>query len=122
MKFKITNFAWMGGIALAAFGLYLVKYSVQDVQREVVSMRAELAQENKTIHLLNAEWAYLNRPERLKALAAAHVAVEPVSGMQIIDVQHVQIIPVREEQEVDDAPLLYPVSNSAVFAPVGGAR
>ena len=123
MKFRIANFAWMGGIAVAAFGLYLVKYSVQDVQREVVAMRAALVQENKSIHMLNAEWAYLNRPERLKALAEAHMQVAPISSVQILDVQHVQVLPVREEllAEPRDA-LLYPVSDSAVFAPVGGRQ
>jgi hypothetical protein len=123
MKFRIANFAWMGGIAVAAFGLYLVKYSVQDVQREVINMRAALVQENKSIHMLNAEWAYLNRPERLKALAEAHMQVAPISSIQILDVQHVQVLPVREEVPAEPLDsLLYPVSDSAVFAPVGGRQ
>lgn len=49
-------------VAVLAIGLYMVKYSVQDVQRNVASLKTELAREKESLHLLNAEWAYLNRP------------------------------------------------------------
>ena len=55
-------------VAVLAIGLYLVKYSVQDVQRNVASLKVELATEKESLHLLNAEWAYLNRPDRLREL------------------------------------------------------
>ena len=70
-------------IAVLAIGVYLVKYSVQDVQRNVVTLRADLASEKESLHLLNAEWAYLNRPDRLRQLADRHLALVPLDSRQI---------------------------------------
>lgn len=66
-----------------AVGVYLVKYSVQDVQRELAARKTELATEKETIHLLNAEWAYLNRPDRLRQLADRHLDLVPLDSRQI---------------------------------------
>lgn len=71
--------------ALSIGGVYLVKYSAQSQQRDVVKLRAELAAEQESLHLLHAEWAYLNRPERLQQLASRHLALTPIESAQIID-------------------------------------
>ncbi len=70
-------------VAALAIGLYLVKYSVQDVQRNVAVLKRELAQEKESLHLLNAEWAYLNRPDRLRQLADRHLDLMPLDTRQI---------------------------------------
>ena len=86
MSNRISNIIVMMCIAIAAFGLYLVKYTVQDVQRDVAVLESELENERESLHLLNAEWAYLNRPERLQALADSHLALTPLDSRQIQDV------------------------------------
>ena len=70
-------------VAVLAVGLYLVKYSVQDVQREVAGMKTQLAAEKESLHLLNAEWAYLNRPDRLRQLANRHLEMAPLDSRKI---------------------------------------
>ena len=70
-------------IAALFMGVYLVKYSVQDVQRDVRALRTELAVEKESLHLLNAEWAYLNRPDRLRRLADRHLDLIPLDSRQI---------------------------------------
>ena len=77
-------------VAVLAIGLYLVKYSVQDVQRNVVTLRADLATEKESLHLLNAEWAYLNRPDRLRQLADRHLDLVPLDSRQI---ENVSVLP-----------------------------
>lgn len=69
--------------AVLAIGVYLVKYSVQDVQREVAGLKTELATEKESLHLLSAEWAYLNRPDRLRKLADRHLDLVPLDSRQI---------------------------------------
>lgn len=66
-----------------AVGVYLVKYSVQDVQRELAARRMQLATEKESLHLLKAEWAYLNRPDRLRHLADRHLDLVPLDSRQI---------------------------------------
>ncbi len=70
-------------VAVLAIGLYLVKYTVQDVQRNVATLKTQLASEKESLHLLNAEWAYLNRPDRLRALADRHLDLVPIDSRQI---------------------------------------
>ena len=70
-------------LAVLAIGVYLVKYSVQDVQTNVVTLRKDLATEKESLHLLNAEWAYLNRPDRLRQLADRHLDLVPLDSRQI---------------------------------------
>lgn len=70
-------------VAALAIGLYLVKYSVQDVQRNVATLKNDLAVEKEALHLLNAEWAYLNRPDRLRVLADRHLDLVPLDSRSI---------------------------------------
>lgn len=101
----------MISIAVLAIGLYLVKYSVADVQRDVVKLRGELANERESLHLLNAEWAYLNRPERLRRLADRHLDLAPMDSRQI---GHVAVLPAAATvAESQPQLLLHPVAQTA---------
>ena len=73
-------------LGVAAVGVYFVKYIVEDVQREVAKLETQVASEDESLHLLNAEWAYLNRPERLHELADKHLMLQPLDSRQIQDV------------------------------------
>lgn len=86
MSNRISSIVAMVCFSIAAFGLYCVKYFVQDVQRDVVVLKADLGRENESLHLLNAEWAYLNRPERLHALSDRYLQLQPLDSRQIQDV------------------------------------
>ncbi len=91
-------------VAVLAIGLYLVKYSVQDVQREVATLKRDLAVEKESLHLLNAEWAYLNRPDRLRQLADKHLDLVPLDSRQI---DQVSVLPAAAT--ADDAMPLAPM-------------
>jgi cell division protein FtsL len=86
MSFRVSGIISMMCFAIAAFGLYIVKYAVQDVQRDVTTLQTEVKDERESLHLLNAEWAYLNRPERLHALADKHLDLQPLDSRKIQDV------------------------------------
>lgn len=90
MSLRITSLIWMGCFAVAAFGLYMVKFSVQNLQRDVAVAEQALANEKESLHLLNAEWAYLNRPERLRALSEAHLDLVPLDSRRIENVSLLQ--------------------------------
>jgi hypothetical protein len=52
-----------------AFWAYRQNYETQDAMREASLVRSEIAHLRETLGVLRAEWAYLNRPDRLRELA-----------------------------------------------------
>jgi cell division protein FtsL len=76
---------WASILGVASMGLYHVKYRVQGLEHQLTAARSALETEQAAIHVLEAEWAYLNRPERLQALAERHLAMTPVTAGQIVD-------------------------------------
>lgn len=107
----------MISIAVLAIGLYLVKYSVADVQRDVARLQTELADEKESLHLLNAEWAYLNRPDRLRKLADRHLDLEPLDSRQIGEVS---VLPVAATY--DEAPTRNAMIRNASLSPAAGGE
>ncbi len=59
-------------LVVFAYWAYNVNYETQQAIKRVDGLRTEIAQEREAIAVLRAEWAYLNRPDRLRDLAEAH--------------------------------------------------
>lgn len=98
-------------VAVLAIGLYLVKYAVQDVQRDVASLKTQLANEKESLHLLNAEWAYLNRPERLRALADRHLDLVPIDSRQIDRVNVLPVVMEAGQEAATRSPMVQEISD-----------
>lgn len=85
--------------ALAVLGLafwaYHVNYGTQDRQAELRALSAEIAALQEGISVLKAEWAYLNRPERLRELVNLNFA-------------SLQLLPLAPEQFGVVAQVAYP--------------
>ena len=52
------------------FWAYREHYDTREVLREVSALNSEIAGLREALSLQRAEWAYLNRPDRLRDLAA----------------------------------------------------
>ena len=90
MSLRLNTMICCVCFAIAAYALYMVKFSVQNLQRDVVVAQHSLAQEKESLHLLNAEWAYLNRPERLRRLSDAHLNLVPLDSRRM---QNLDLLP-----------------------------
>ena len=62
-----------------------MKYKAQAAQARVDNLRAQIADEKDRIAMLRAEWAYLNRPERLRQLTERYF---PELGLMPIHAEH----------------------------------
>ena len=56
-------------LGILAFWAYRVNYETQQAEARVEDLRYQIARERENISVLRAEWAYLNRPDRLRELA-----------------------------------------------------
>ena len=79
-----VTLVWIGLAAVVAVSLFLVKYKVQDLDEQLADLEAEKRATQEAIHVLEAEWTYLNRPERLEGLAKKHLELAPASPAQLV--------------------------------------
>ena len=82
-------------VAILAFGLFALKYEVRGLEAELERLEREARTEQEAIRVLNAEWSYLNRPERLQALSERHLPLAAVEARQIGDLD---LVPRRIER------------------------
>lgn len=52
-----------------AFWAYRENYQTQEAQARSVDLQRQISESRQRLRVLNAEWAYLNRPDRLRDLA-----------------------------------------------------
>ena len=72
MSWRATVF-WSLLAALVGFGLFHVKYQVQKLEDRLAKINRDMVREQEQIHVLRAEWTYLNRPERIEQLATKYL-------------------------------------------------
>lgn len=88
-----------GGISVVLFS---VKYQVQDLEEERISLINEIINEKRSIHVLNAEWSYLNDPSRLGEMSARYLDLKPGTPEQLGDMSAVKNIPSRLNEKLDE--------------------
>lgn len=75
---------WIALTCMVGFGMFAMKNQVQTLEKELNRINADIDNDIKTIHVLNAEWSHLNSPARLEALAKKHAKLNPIKAEQII--------------------------------------
>ena len=81
-------------IVLASLGttLYQVKTGIDERQAELRRLQAEIATTQRDIAVLEAEWAFLSRPDRVMNLSTSLLDMEPISQDRILPLE---AIPMR---------------------------
>ena len=81
-------------IVLASLGttLYQVKTGIDERQAELRRLQAEIVTTQRDIAVLEAEWAFLSRPDRLMNLSTSLLDMEPISRDRILPLE---AIPMR---------------------------
>lgn len=75
-----------------AFWAYHENYKTQAVQDEVEALQRDIAAARERLAVLRAEWAYLNRPDRLRDLVELNfdrLALLPFDAAQFGDVEQI---------------------------------
>jgi cell division protein FtsL len=95
-------------VAVAAgIGLYHAKYRVLALESELAQVQQHIQRDREAIHVLKAEWSFLNEPDRLAELARRSLEMAPVAGSQlatIADVPEKLPLIVPETPPSDDMP------------------
>lgn len=79
IKIKLSTVASFCMATLLGASLFWVSQQVQALEREQRIYQSQISSENEGMRVLNAEWDYLNRPDRIEALAAKYLdQMQPV--------------------------------------------
>lgn len=72
--------------------LFLVKHEVQRREEQLAGLHRQILASQEAIHVLEAEWSYLNRPDRIEALVRRHLNLVPMDTQRI---GSLELLPMR---------------------------
>ena len=81
---KLAACTWLGAIAIAALALFQMKHEVKRLEEALTIEHRAVVGNQEAIHVLKAEWSYLNRPARIAELAERHLNLKPITVEQVV--------------------------------------
>jgi len=72
-KIYFTNFVLVAAMLVSILLMFVVEFKVEALQDDMVKTESEIAAYEDEIQLLEVEWVYLTRPDRLRTLAATYL-------------------------------------------------
>ncbi len=88
---KSTLSIFLLALGALTVGVFEVEYRTRTLRAELHHLNQQILTRQEEVHVLKAEWSYLNRPERLKELADKHLQMDYVSFDQIKSPTHVPL-------------------------------
>ena len=81
-------------LILSGTSLYMTTHSFDNRADELARLEAEIAFQNQQSAILNAEWSYLSRPERVLSLSSNLLSLTPISTDRVLPLD---AIPFRDD-------------------------
>jgi len=107
---RLAACIWSVVAIVLALTVFQIKFAVQELEGELAGVNAGIVRDQEAIHVLNAEWSYLNRPERIAGLAERFLGFDATVEPQRVSLNDLDKLPLRLEGVViraaDAGPLL----------------
>lgn len=87
-------------LSVSVFGLFQVKFKVQQLHLDSLELKRQLSHEKDSIHVLQAEWAHLNQPDRLHRLSKKFLKLVEVKSDKVLPVEPGSIITMASNQHM----------------------
>ncbi|PKU22681.1 cell division protein FtsL [Telmatospirillum siberiense] len=98
---RAATILWAVLAAAAGTSLFMLKYEVQAQEQRLSGLRKDIVEAQESIHVMKAEWSYLNDPARLREQAERHLGLHPLKPNQIVTIAS---LPMRDPK-TDEAPI-----------------
>jgi cell division protein FtsL len=85
---RLLHLIVVASLVAAAIHVYKIKFESTVQAERVAKLGAEIRRERDRIASLRAEWAQLDNPARIQALAQRHLALKPIDPGQIEPLDH----------------------------------
>jgi len=97
---RLTATCWLlTGTAMIAL-VFHISLEVQELEAELEVLQEEIAANQRAVHVLEAEWSFLNSPNTLSDLAKRHLDMQPITGAQIITFEDLPLRPSEDEESL----------------------
>ena len=93
-------------VAMGAASI-VIGTEVHDLEDRLAGIHRDIAREQEALHVLRAEWSYLNRPERLEDLARRHLDLRVPTAEQTMRVSDLPFV-ARPGSEVMEPNWVFP--------------
>jgi hypothetical protein len=80
---RLGTLFWLMLVSATGFAMFGVKYQVQALEDELARTNRATATEEHELRVLDAEWAYLTRPETLEAMNRQFLSLGPIATKQL---------------------------------------
>ena len=90
---------WVALAAMVSVALFVVKYEVKTLEEEFARLNREIQRNRDAIHVLRAEWSYLNRPDQLAEMALRHLDLQPLLTGQMGELKN---LPAHKSEATPD--------------------
>jgi hypothetical protein len=80
---RLRSLFWLLLVSATGFAMFGVKYQVQALEDQLARINRAAAAEEHEIRVLDAEWAYLTRPQTLEAMNRQFLSLVPTSTRQL---------------------------------------
>jgi hypothetical protein len=80
---RLGTLFWLVLVSATGFAMFGVKYQVQALEDELARTNRTTVTEEHELRVLEAEWAYLTRPETLDAMNRQFLSLGPIATKQL---------------------------------------
>ncbi len=100
----VSRCVWFLMTLICSIALYQTSNRVRALDVDLHRQETAIATEQQSLHLLKAEWVYLNSPTRVADAARKHLALRPTQAQQLAGLKDMNtVLPGQDEQTAPQA-------------------
>lgn len=100
---RFVIFCWLLAGSATALTLFQIKQEVRTLEQEIAETQRGILRDQEAVHVLEAEWSYLNSPARIAALAERHLGLAPIPAERVVGFEDLPLPGAPDDGE-DDTP------------------
>lgn len=97
-----STLLWLFLATVCAAFLFHTSQKVTDGRAQISGLAYDIGREEESLRVLEAEWGYLNQPERLEKLTQQYLHLEPMKGRQFTKISALENRPAPLQAEKED--------------------
>ncbi|RDI60676.1 cell division protein FtsL [Microvirga subterranea] len=95
---RLLHIIAITALIVSAAWAYTIKYDTLYYVEQVAKLKSKVQRERDIIAVLQAEWQYLDRPDRLQEAADQHLDLQPLKIQQLARLSDLPNRPEREDE------------------------